>query len=397
MVDNLPAALVACDDGIAHFRTNGTSEDVAGLLSLRANILKQHAFPLSQESSRYPEARPLILAAIDNLAESFALLPPEPGEFDREVEGIARVAARVGVTGAEFVLPAAPDAVRSLLHAHFSPIALQRSRAMQLSNAGAEAFNRRDYVAAAELGAQAFAAMPTETPQDTAFRAVIAYQWGLSILRASRLEDVSPKAIPDSKLAAANEMRRIWGTALQSLAELDEDTVREFNEDLAPGAKKAMVNDGLMRGEIVFHVGVALVNQGQTQEAARRLQEALDFLDPRVPAHRALIGRAQSTLAQLRGNAGHREGVMTKEEFRRSFDALVQNNTKTLRIMRGAADVHSLDMDKVMEGGQKSFANYDPTMLSHISTALRAGKQVAISAAGRDNLLVFAAVGLFRT
>lgn len=89
--------------------------------------------------------------------------------------------------------------------------------------------------------------------------------------------------------------------------------------------------------------------------------------------------------------------MLTKEEFRVKFDSLIEANQKTLRVMRGASDVHSLNMDKVMEGGQRVFPNYDPGLLSHIADSLRAGKQVAISAAGPDKVMVLAALGLFRS
>ena len=88
--------------------------------------------------------------------------------------------------------------------------------------------------------------------------------------------------------------------------------------------------------------------------------------------------------------------MLSKEEFRLKFDGLIQANQKTLRVMRGASDVRSLNMDKVMEGGQQMFRNYDTGLLTHISACLEAGKEIAISAAGPDNLIVFAAVWLFR-
>ena len=88
--------------------------------------------------------------------------------------------------------------------------------------------------------------------------------------------------------------------------------------------------------------------------------------------------------------------MLSKEDFRLKLNGLLHANPKTVRVMRGATDIHSLNIDNVMEGGRQEFPNGDPGLFTHIAACLRTGKEVAISAAGPDKLLVFAAVGLFR-
>lgn len=306
MVDDLPNALVACDRAIDYFRGLGSKDDEASFLALKANVLKQQAFSLSTDSTTYAAARPIIAGAIDCLAQSLVLLPPDGDEINEELDGIARIAARVGLEGFDISLPPAPEAVRKLLEVRFNAVALQRSRALQFFNRGADAFNQRKYGDAASLSAQAFDAMPASEPNDTAFRALIAYQQGLALLRASGLEKVRPKEIPANKLTVAAEIRAIWKTAFGILANLPAEVAKHFNEELAPGATSAMVNDPLMRGEILHTRGIDLANEGKKAEAARCLREALDLLDPRVPEHKPFIAESHLRSATLLSDLGDR-------------------------------------------------------------------------------------------
>jgi hypothetical protein len=90
--------------------------------------------------------------------------------------------------------------------------------------------------------------------------------------------------------------------------------------------------------------------------------------------------------------------MMSKEEFKRRFQEMLEQNPKTVRILRSSSDIDSLDDNKLMAGDYdyRTFANYDESMLVFISKALADGKEVAIQAAGAQNLMVHAATGLFR-
>lgn len=88
--------------------------------------------------------------------------------------------------------------------------------------------------------------------------------------------------------------------------------------------------------------------------------------------------------------------MMSKEEFKRRFQELLERNPNTVRILRSSSDIDSLDDNRLMAGDYRTFANYDESMLVFISKALADGKEVAIHAAGAQNLMVHAATGLFR-
>src|SRR5437016_2947278 len=87
---------------------------------------------------------------------------------------------------------------------------------------------------------------------------------------------------------------------------------------------------------------------------------------------------------------------MDKAAFKRRFQELVESNPRTVRLMRSAEEVNSLDMKKVMAAAPRTFENYDEAMLLFIEKCLSEGKEVAINAAGPQNLIITAALDLFR-
>jgi hypothetical protein len=67
--------------------------------------------------------------------------------------------------------------------------------------------------------------------------------------------------------------------------------------------------------------------------------------------------------------------------------------------MRSTEEMNALDMKKVMAAGPsavRTFENYDEALFVFISNCLSAGKDVAINAAGPQNLMITAAHNLFR-
>ncbi len=88
---------------------------------------------------------------------------------------------------------------------------------------------------------------------------------------------------------------------------------------------------------------------------------------------------------------------MDKSEVKRLFFKLVEDNPKTIRIMRSESDVNSIDFDKVISGAEKEeFNNGDEYILTFISQCLSEGKQVSVLASGPNKILVYAAKNLFK-
>lgn len=306
MVDDLSAAADATGHSLTYFRGLGAGDEVAHFLSLRANILKQQAFHLSKDPATYSAAQPLLVESVEALAESMMLLPPEGAELTEELDGLGRIAARIGFDGSLLKLDHIPRDVREVVQRRFGGEAMARSTALLRFNAGVDALRQKNHLSAADLFSEAFEMMPAEAANDRAFRALIAYQRGVAMLRGAALENLGLKSIPDDKLATVVKIRETWSTALEILPGLDKETFTRFNEALAPGATAAMVNDPLMRGEIAQRRGIDLANGGQKAEAAKLLLSVLDLLDPRIAGHDALIAEARTRLATLLSDLGDR-------------------------------------------------------------------------------------------
>lgn len=309
MVDDLPAAADATFNSLTYFRGLGAADEVAHFLSLRANILKQQAFHLSKDPSTYSAAQPLLAESVEALAESMMLLPPEGDELAAELDGLGRIAARIRFDGSLLKLDHLPRDVREMVQRRFGSEAMARSTALLRFNAGVDALRQKNHLSAADLFAEAFEIMPAEAANDRAFRALIAYQRGVALLRGAGLENLSLKSVPDEELPTVVKIREIWSTALGILPDLDKETFTRFNEDIAPGATAAMVNDPLMRGEIAQRRGIDLANGGQKAEAAKVLLGAVDLLDPRIQGHDRLIAETRTRLATLLSDLGDRRAA----------------------------------------------------------------------------------------
>jgi len=92
-----------------------------------------------------------------------------------------------------------------------------------------------------------------------------------------------------------------------------------------------------------------------------------------------------------------RGGPMTKEEFQASFHRFESDYPGRLMIMRGSADVERhVNVNTVCDSESRTFANYDPEMLEFIRSRLLSGKHVAVSAAGKDHVMILAGRDLLR-
>jgi len=88
---------------------------------------------------------------------------------------------------------------------------------------------------------------------------------------------------------------------------------------------------------------------------------------------------------------------MDKSEVKRLFFKLVEDNPKTIRIMRSESDVDSINFDKVISEVQMEyFNNGEEYILTFISQCLSDGRQVSVLAAGPNKILVWAAKDLFK-
>jgi hypothetical protein len=96
-LDDLPMALQAADAAIRFFHNEESPGNEADHLCRKANILKQIAFPLSIHAESITKAKGYTLQAIEAICESLSIMSEGSEDLAEELDGLARIAARVNV------------------------------------------------------------------------------------------------------------------------------------------------------------------------------------------------------------------------------------------------------------------------------------------------------------
>jgi len=322
MTDELMAARAAVEEAVSYFgQQQGSELLLASHYDQKANILKQLAANLSQDPSKTEEAKKLVIEAAFSICRSLEINPNDSASMQNELAAIARIAARVGVRGPDLKGLDALKGIEEVRQHYFADSELRHQAMFQYHNQAVDAFNQRNYRDAAEGYFKALEEACEQTDEDRAFKALIAYEHGLSLLRMSGLEKVHPKQIPRESLPLANRIRDIWHKAI-ALSVTSGEAKRLFDEELAPGAGKAMANDFLMRGEPCVLRGMELRKSGRDSEAIEFFIQAVDYLDERVPRHHRPLVAAHLELASLLDANGrsseageHARWILAKERL----------------------------------------------------------------------------------
>lgn len=87
--------------------------------------------------------------------------------------------------------------------------------------------------------------------------------------------------------------------------------------------------------------------------------------------------------------------MIEKDEFHRLLDDIVKKSNESVRLILREQDLRSINSDSLASATTRTFPNYDDSLLITVSELLSKGNQIAIQAAGPDELLVLAAPNLF--
>lgn len=119
-LDRLPEALAIANDGVAYFTQRSSAADVAVHLGRKANILKQMASHLSR-SPEPQRARPVITEAIKSYCDSLSITTAGWNDGDaEELDGMSRIAARVGISRRDLAFLDAMPRVDALVRRFFA-------------------------------------------------------------------------------------------------------------------------------------------------------------------------------------------------------------------------------------------------------------------------------------
>jgi hypothetical protein len=87
--------------------------------------------------------------------------------------------------------------------------------------------------------------------------------------------------------------------------------------------------------------------------------------------------------------------IIEKDEFHRMLDDIVKKSIESVRLILREQDIRSINSESLSSATTQTFPNYDDSLLIAVSELLSKGNQIAIQAAGPDELLVLAAPNLF--
>jgi tetratricopeptide (TPR) repeat protein len=421
MKDDLSAAFVTAEEAIKYFEEQNYPLALPAILSQKTNILKQQASVLSRDAARNAEAKPLVIEAIRcacldrELCETFEMSEMGPDSQEEEISALARIAARVGLTRADLWFLDEMTGIEDWNNKYFSPGSLEGQAAAECWNMAIEALRENDRERALPWYQRAYEQVGEETANARAFKALVAYQYGVCMLKLQGLENVPPRQVPSQKRNAVSKIRALWNHTIQLYATLDDATRRQDEETIA-NVRKALMHDQLMHGQMLAMAGWSLADGPYREKAVGSLSQALDYLDGSYEEDRSWIVRTHERLAGLlldmgraKEAAGHAQwmlehvsnldsstrsnmqaislqgGASTPRDARTRLQTLLEKYPQQLRILKGENDVDSLDvMNLDMQG---PFDNGDPEFTSLLARSLEAGHQVAVSAAGPKQVL----------
>ena len=168
-----------------------------------------------------------------------------------------------------------------------------------------------DFNRAASLFEQAFAEALESTSDERAVKTALAFHCGYCLLKAHGILDVHLRQLTSQQLEVALRARTFWLENMRLYSTLDSRSAALVEENLASGARAAVLDAPLMRGEHLAYQAHQLAPGGEQttdkEGAVALFDEALTLLDPRIPDHQNLIRLAHRRLAVLCNDTGRSE------------------------------------------------------------------------------------------
>jgi hypothetical protein len=274
-------------------------------LRIKANVLKQLAAPTSRDLSRQSEANDMVVEAIRCLCLACSMEPGSKDQWQEEIEALMRIAGRVGVLRRDLPFLDGLGGLDDWKGRYFTPEQMQGQVGAQNWNMAVECVKSEDRSTAALWYKRALPMIGEDSSNARAFKATVAYQYGLCLLKMHGMEGLNVHRLSGSQKQAAAKIRPLWQQALRLCASLD-DTSPEDHESTGR-ITRAILGDPLMRGDLRFHFGMRLANEGKKAEARDLLEKALEDLDDADPEDRQMIAQAHIRLAALCNDTGRLE------------------------------------------------------------------------------------------
>ena len=248
-INNLEEALKTVDEAIDFFIENNSPGDQSDHLARKANILKQMAATLSRDLTKQSIAKEYILDAIQAICESISIFKEGWEELDEELQAIGRIAGRLCVKSSDLPFLNHLPNISFLVEKYYTSKSLNQNIISENYNLAVDKFNEGNRMDAARLFDIAFSHCPVISNEDRAWKAIVAYRYGVCLLKLYRIEELSNFNNTNIEIRSAIEkIRRLWGFTIETYKSMDKNFIKEFDEQLPLSTSvRNIVEDRLMQ------------------------------------------------------------------------------------------------------------------------------------------------------
>ncbi|MEK6287226.1 MAG: hypothetical protein AABO57_15910 [Acidobacteriota bacterium] len=179
-----------------------------------------------------------------------------------------------------------------------------RQAALESFNHAIEALQGGNREEAAKHYQRAFDSILEEEAQDRAFKAFVAYQYGVCLLKLHGIDQQkgSRATSPSHQDATAN-IKHLWEETLRLFNSVNKSTIDDIDRQFPlSSAVHNIASDPLMQDVILpemIEFAFDLARQGQKAEAVEMLTSVLRKLDEANPDHKVMLAKVHNRLATL--------------------------------------------------------------------------------------------------
>jgi tetratricopeptide (TPR) repeat protein len=246
LTDQLLECLKISDEAIEFFRREDSPAELSDYYYQKSNILKQMAAPYSHNIDNLSQTRTkeLIIEGIRCVCQSLEIMSEGWENYLKEdLDPIIRIATRVGVTRKDLSFLEEMHEIKPISDRFFDDYGLTMQGVCQCFNEAQEKKKKGNRQEANLWFKRTMQIAPEDKPYDRAFKAFIAYQSGVNLLKIYNLEDNRPDNIVDTTTRKAIEdIRSLWKTSLRLYDSLSPQEISDFDQDYPPGLTDAVWN-----------------------------------------------------------------------------------------------------------------------------------------------------------
>jgi len=232
-INDLEGALETVNEAVNFFIENNSPGDQSDHLARKANILKQMAAPLSRDLTKQSIAKEYIIGSIEAICESISKFNDGWEVLDEELQAIGRISGRVDVKSNDLPFLYQLPNISFLVEKYYTSKVLNQNLILENYNLAVDKFNEGNKKEAAQLFDIAFSHCTVISNEDRAWKAIVAYRYGVCILKLYHIENISNLINLSEEIKSAIEkISNLWSFTLQTYGSLDKNFIKDFDQRL---------------------------------------------------------------------------------------------------------------------------------------------------------------------